>query len=123
MPPETGRLEQNGEEPAENAARRVLRAVLAQRERFKGTGIRRNARMSEDFFRRCCELTPDARKALCLAMEKFRLSARAYYAGLRVARTIADLEGNETIKSDHVLEAIQHRRLGDDPYDILSADR
>jgi magnesium chelatase family protein len=42
---------------------------------------------------------------------------------LRVARTIADLEGNETIKSDHILEAIQHRRLGDDPYGILSADR
>jgi magnesium chelatase family protein len=123
MPPETGRLGQNGEEPAEAAARRVLRAVLAQRERFKGTGIRRNARMPEDFFRRCCELTPDAQKALYLATEKFRFSARAYYASLRVARTIADLEGNETIKSDHILEAIQHRRLGDDPYDILSADR
>jgi magnesium chelatase family protein len=123
MPPETGRLRQNGEEPAEAAARRVLRAVLAQRERFKGTGIRRNARMPEDFFRRCCELTSDAQKALYLATEKFGLSARAYHGSLRVARTIADLEGNETIKSDHILEAIQHRRLGDDPYDILSVDR
>ena len=123
MPPETGRLGQNGEEPAEAAARRVLRAILTQRERFKGTGIRRNARMPEDFFRRCCELTPDAQKALYLATEKFRLSARAYHGSLRVARTIADLEGNETIKSGHILEAIQHRRLGDDPYDILSVDR
>ncbi|MDR2052457.1 MAG: YifB family Mg chelatase-like AAA ATPase [Treponema sp.] len=121
MPPETSRL-QSGEEPAEAAARRVLQAVLAQRERFKGTDIRRNARMPEDFFGRYCELTPDARKTLYLATENFRLSARAYYGCLRVARTIADLEGAGTIKTGHVLEAIQHRRLGDDPYDILSAD-
>jgi magnesium chelatase family protein len=123
LPPDTGRLGQDGEEPAEAAARRVLQAVLAQRERFKGTGIRRNAKMPEDFFRRCCALTPDARKALYLATEKLKLSARACHGGLRVARTIADLEGNETIKSGHILEAIQHRRLGDDPYDILSENR
>ena len=122
MPPDTRRLGQDSEEPAEAAARRVLRAVFAQRERFKGTGIRRNARMPEDFFRRYCALTPDARKALYAAAEKLKLSARAYHGSLRVARTIADLEGSETIKSDYILEAIQHRRLGDDPYDILSAD-
>jgi magnesium chelatase family protein len=123
MPPETGCLGQDGEEPAEAAVRRVLRAVLAQRERFKGTEIRRNARMPEDFLRRCCELAPDARKALYAATEKFKLSARAYHGSLRVARTIADLEDSETVKSSHILEAIQHRRLGDDPYDILSAER
>jgi magnesium chelatase family protein len=39
---------------------------------------------------------------------------------LRTARTIADLEGRETILPVHVLEAVQHRRLGDDPYEILS---
>jgi magnesium chelatase family protein len=37
-----------------------------------------------------------------------------------VARTIADLEGRELIEEDHILEAVQHRRLGEDPYDILS---
>jgi magnesium chelatase family protein len=79
--------------------------------------------MPEDFFRRCCALTPDARKALYLATEKLKFSARACHGSLRVARTIADLEGSETIQSGHILEAIQHRRLGDDPYDILSADR
>jgi magnesium chelatase family protein len=123
MPPETGCLGQDGEEPAEAAAQRVLRAVLAQRERFKGTEIRRNARMPEDFLRRCCELAPDARKVLYVATEKFKLSARAYHGSLRVARTIADLEGSETVTSNHILEAIQHRRQGDDPYDILSAER
>jgi magnesium chelatase family protein len=123
MPPDTRRLGRDSEEPAEAAAQRVLRAVLAQRERFKGTGIRRNAGMPEDFFRRCCALTPDARKALYLATEKLKLSARACHGSLRVARTIADLEGSETVTSDYILEAIQHRRMGDDPYDILSINR
>jgi magnesium chelatase family protein len=123
MPPETSCLGQDGEEPAEAAARRVLRAVLAQRERFKGTRIRRNARMPEDFLRSCCELAPDAWRALHAATEKLKLSARAYHGSLRVARTIADLEGSETVKTSHILEAIQHRRMGDDPYDILSAQR
>jgi magnesium chelatase family protein len=79
--------------------------------------------MPAEFFRRCCVLAPEAQKALYLATEKLNLSARAYHGSLRVARTIADLEGSETIKGDHILEAIQHRRLGDDPYDILSADQ
>jgi magnesium chelatase family protein len=123
MPPGTGRLEQNNEEPAETAARRVLQAVQCQRERFKGLSIRRNARMPPDLVDRYCALAPEAQKALCLAAEKLRLSARAYHGSLRVARTIADLEGCETISSSHILEAIQHRRLGDDPYDILSAQQ
>jgi magnesium chelatase family protein len=123
MPPETSRLGQDDEEPAEAAARRVLRAVLAQRERFKGTKIRRNAGIPAELIERCCTLRPEAQTALYAAMEKLRLSARAYHGSLRVARTIADLEGEETIKSDHIMEAIQHRRLGDDPYDILSAGR
>ncbi|MDR0451720.1 MAG: YifB family Mg chelatase-like AAA ATPase [Treponema sp.] len=123
LPPEAGRLDQNSEEPAEAAARRVLQAVRVQRERFRGSGIRRNAGMTPDLVGRYCALAPEARKALHLAAEKFRLSARAYHGSLRVARTIADLEGCETIGSGHILEAIQHRRMGDDPYDILSAGR
>jgi magnesium chelatase family protein len=123
MPPGTGCLEQNNEVPAETAARRVLQAVQLQRERFKGSGVRRNARMPPDLVDQYCALAPEAQKALCLATEKLRLSARAYHGSLRVARTIADLEGCETIRSGHILEAIQHRRLGDDPYDILSAQQ
>jgi magnesium chelatase family protein len=123
MPPEVRRLEQDDEEPAGIVARRVLRAILAQRERFKGTSIRRNAGMPAELVEHCCVLGPEAQNALRLAMEKLRLSARAFHGSLRVARTIADLAGDETIKSDHVLEAIQHRRLGDDPYDVLSAER
>jgi magnesium chelatase family protein len=123
MPPETSRLGKDGEEPAEAAARRVLQAVLIQRERFKGTKIRRNAGMPAELVERCCVLAPEAQNVLQVAMDKLRLSARAYHGSLRVARTIADLENEETIKSDHILEAIQHRRMGDDPYDVLTAER
>ncbi|MDR1410763.1 MAG: YifB family Mg chelatase-like AAA ATPase, partial [Spirochaetaceae bacterium] len=122
MPPETNRLDWNNEEPAEAVARRVLQAVRIQRERFKGSAVRRNARMTPDLVEQYCAPAPEAKKALCLAAGKFRFSARAYHGSLRVARTIADLEGCETIRSSHILEAIQHRRLGDDPYDILSVE-
>ena len=102
-------------------ARRVLTAVELQRERFKNTGIRRNARMSTDRIDRFCLLSGNAETAFRTAAEKLGLSGRAYHGVLRVARTIADLEGQECIKVVHILEAIQHRRQGDDPYDVFSA--
>jgi magnesium chelatase family protein len=51
---------------------------------------------------------------------RLHLSGRGISRVLKVARTIADLEGKDTIDTVHILEAIQHRRFGDDPYDILS---
>jgi magnesium chelatase family protein len=108
-------------------AQRVRRAVELQRERFKKTGIRRNARMSPDMIDRFCPLSSNAEAAFRTAAEKLGLSGRAYHGVLRVARTIADLEGQEgvqgerCIKTVHILEAIQHRRQGDDPYDVFSA--
>jgi magnesium chelatase family protein len=102
-------------------ARRVLSAVEIQRERFKKTGIRRNTRMSADMIDRFCPLSDNAKTAFRTAAEKLGLSGRAYHGAIRVARTIADLEGQESIKTVHVLEAIQHRRQGDDPYDVFSA--
>lgn len=54
---------------------------------------------------RCCPLTLDAREALRLASRRLTLSGRAYHRVLRVARTIADLQGAEVIAPEHVLEA------------------
>jgi magnesium chelatase family protein len=113
-------LGNGGEEPSGQIARRVLGAVEIQRARFKGTGIRRNARMSPGLIERHCPLSPGAGKALRETVEKLGLSGRAFHGVLRVGRTIADLEGQDSIRTVHILEAIQHRRLGDDPYDILS---
>jgi magnesium chelatase family protein len=48
-------------------------------------------------------------------------SGRACHGVLRVARTIADLDGKDAIDTVHILEAVQHRRSGDDPFDIFQA--
>lgn len=110
----------SGERSADIAAR-VLRAVSMQRARYEGFRIRRNARLSPVLSERSCPLEPSARGAFESASEKLGFSGRARSAVLRVARTIADLEADELIRRDHILEAVQHRRRGDDPFDILTA--
>jgi magnesium chelatase family protein len=109
-----------GEESSESVARRITRAVDVQKERFKGTGVRRNSRMSPLHIERFCPLTPRAKEAVHIAAEKLSLTGRSYHGVLKTARTIADLDGKDAIDTAHILEAAEHRRLGDDPWDILS---
>jgi magnesium chelatase family protein len=118
------RMDEMGKGEEENSAaitRRVSRAAEIQRERFRGTAIRRNARMGPDMIARYCPLSAEAEGAFRQAAEKLGFSGRAFHGVLRTARTIADLEGRDTILPVHILEAVQHRRLGEDPYEILSA--
>ena len=115
----------NKEETSASIASRVLGAVEIQRERFrdreaKEAGIRRNARMSPSLIERFCPLTDRAKEALNQASRMLNLSGRAYHGILRTARTIADLEKKDLLDSVHVLEAVEHRRLGDDLYDTFS---
>jgi magnesium chelatase family protein len=121
QPPEIDILGQSSEEPSERIAARVLHAVETQRERYRGAHIRRNARMSPALIDQYCHLSTDAQKALYHAASKLGLSGRAFHGVLRVARTIADLEGCDDLLPAHVMEAVDYRRQGDDPYDILSA--
>ena len=108
----------SGEGSAE-IARRVLAAVEIQRQRCKGTGIRRNALLPAGKLAAFCPMSGRAESAFHKAMTKLGLSGRAYHSILRVARTIADLEAKETIDTVHILEAVQHRRHGEDPFEIL----
>jgi magnesium chelatase family protein len=117
-----------GGEKEENSAeirKRVIAAVEIQRERFKESNlvaeqvVRRNSRMSPGQIEKFCPLTKKAGEAFILAATKLGLSGRACHGIRKIARTIADLEGKESLDTAHILEAIQHRRLGDDPYDIL----
>lgn len=116
-----------GEETSAEIRRRVGAAVEIQRERFKGSavaaGIRRNARMPPALIDKFCPLSDKAGEVFTLAADRLGLSGRACHAILKVARTIADLEASDSIDTTHVLEAVQHRRFGDDPYDILTAER
>ena len=108
------------EEKSAVIAERVKAAVEIQRRRFKGTGIRRNALLPAGKADDLCPMSEKAESAFHLAVSKLGLSGRAYHGILRVARTIADLDGRETIETEHILEAVQHRRLGEDPWEILS---
>ncbi len=90
---------------------RVAAARARQAARFDGTGIRVNARIGARMLGRWCALPPDAARLLARAVARLGLSARAYHRIVRVARTIADLEGSEGITTDHVAEAVQYRTL------------
>lgn len=107
-------------EESASIARRVKTAVEIQHQRFKGTGVRRNAMLPANKAAEMCPMNEKAENAFHIAIAKLGLSGRAYHGILRVARTIADLECKETIETEHILEAVHHRRLGEDPWDIMS---
>ncbi len=98
-------------EPSSAIRERVNVARKIQLERFKGTGVSCNAKMTSALTRKYCVLTEDAAKILENSFEKLGLSARAYDKILKIARTIADLDNSENIETRHILEAIQYRAL------------
>jgi magnesium chelatase family protein len=93
---------------------RVNKARVIQRERFKNEGILCNALMSHKQVRKFCILGKEESELLKMAMTELNFSARAYDKILKVSRTIADLSGNENIKTEHLSEAIQYRSLDRD---------
>ncbi len=90
---------------------RVDAARAIQQERFKGSSVNCNAKINADQFERFCVIDDEAEQTLHTAFDSLGLTARAYDRVLKVARTIADLEQSEIIRSDHVLEAVQYRSL------------
>ncbi|MBR5877643.1 MAG: YifB family Mg chelatase-like AAA ATPase [Alistipes sp.] len=102
------------EESSHDIRQRVKRARDVQAKRFAGTGIHTNTMMSSAMIRRFCPLSESSRRLLEMAMDRLQLSARAYDRIIKVARTIADLEGEEQISSAHITEAITYRSLDRD---------
>ena len=99
-------------EPSAAIRDRVCRARAMQQERFRrARGVYCNAHMAPRHIKRHCELDGEAADLLETAMERLSLSARAYDRILKVARTIADLAGQDHIGAEHVAEAIQYRSL------------
>lgn len=91
--------------------KRVDGARKIQCERFKGSSTLCNAKINAEQFEKACIIDKAAEKTLKDAFESLGLTARAYDRVLKVARTIADLEQSEVIRSEHVLEAVQYRSL------------
>ncbi len=99
-------------EPSEAIRQRVVAARRVQEERFKGEkGIYCNAQMTPRLMNQYAVPDADGLRLLKNAMQRLNLSARAYDRILRVARTIADLEGSPSVKSNHIAEAISYRNL------------
>ena len=99
------------QEPSEAIAERVQKARDIQAERFKGTGIKSNSRITSDIIADVCRLSAPAEAMLKQAFDKLGLSARAYDRILKVARTCADLDGSADIEKPHISQAISFRSL------------
>ena len=101
--------------PGESSAsirERVIKARQIQEQRYKDySGIYCNAQMTEKMIHEFAEPDEAGLSMLRMAMERLSLSARAYSRILKVARTIADLEGSEKVQSHHIAEAISYRSL------------
>ena len=99
-------------EPSSVIRERVIKARNIQEQRFRGVnGVHCNAQMTEKMIHQFAEPDESSLSLLRTAMERFKLSARAYTRILKVARTIADLEGSEKVQSHHIAEAIGYRNL------------
>ena len=103
------------ETPSESSAtirERVIRARQVQEQRFADEpGIHNNAQMTPRLLQKHAQPDERGRAMLQSAMERLNLSARAYDRILKVARTIADLDGSDTVQSTHIAEAIGYRSL------------
>lgn len=99
------------EESSATIRERVNKARKIQTERYKGTDITCNARLTPKLLKEYCKMTEDAAKYLQMSFDKLGLSARAYDRILKVARTVADLDGSEIIEKQHIFTSISFRSL------------
>lgn len=99
----------SNEENSEEVKKRVDKARKIQLERFAGEGIYCNSKMTSKHIKKYCQIDNNCEFILESAFEKFHMSARGYNRILKVARTIADLEGSENIEVNHITEAIGFR--------------
>jgi magnesium chelatase family protein len=104
-------MEESGAESSADIRKRVTAARAIQSERFARTKIYCNAQMSNRHIKKHCKIDEASCSLLEAAIDKLGLSARAYNRILKIARTIADLEGEPDIKVDHISEAVQYRNL------------
>ena len=84
---------------------------MIQYDRYKDEGIFRNSQLKPDHKNKYCKIDDEGMNILKQYFSRLTLSARAYDRVIKIARTIADLEGAEDIKQNHLLEALQYRTL------------
>jgi magnesium chelatase family protein len=99
----------NKAQSSEEIQDRVQKARDIQTKRFKGTNVRSNAEMSTKDVKTYCPLSPECRTMMISATASMNLSARSYFKVIKIARTIADLVGDQVITTSHLAEALQYR--------------
>ncbi|MBU0540146.1 YifB family Mg chelatase-like AAA ATPase [Patescibacteria group bacterium] len=100
-------------EPSESVRKRVQASRDRQRKKLKAANVLTNAEMTSDQVRQLVDLTSEARALMSKAVDKFRLSARAYFRLLKVSQTIADLASSDEVGAEHISEALHYRRMPD----------
>ena len=98
-------------EGSEAVAKRVAAARNVPRARYEESGLRTNAEAEGELLDRVAKPDAAGQALLTEAAERMRLTARGYHRVLRVARTIADLEGAENVRRVHIAEALSYRRI------------
>ena len=98
-------------ESSEEIKRRVDRVRRIQLERFKGTSITCNAKITPAYLHQMCPMDDKAKQTMKNSFEALGLSARSFDRLLKVARTVADIDNTEVIRQEHIFEAIQYRNL------------
>ena len=101
---------EEGEKSAD-IAKRVAKARKIQLERYKDDGIFRNSQLKPDQKNKYCAIDDEGMNILKQYFNRLSMSARAYDRVIKIARTIADLEGTDNIEQRHLLEALQYRTL------------
>ncbi len=101
----------SNEEPSEAIKARVDAARKIQNVRFAGTNVHTNAKMNSKMIGEYCKLSSDCEAIMKLAFDKYKISARGYTRILKVARTIADLDGKLAIELNHLTEALAYRNI------------
>ena len=102
----------NTNAPVETSAdirKRVIKARKIQAERYKNDGILTNSELTSKLIKKYCLLDAKSQEMLKIASVKYQLSGRRYDRILKLARTIADLDGAENITQNHLMQALQYR--------------
>ena len=99
------------EESSKSIKSRVDKARELQIKRFAGSDVYTNAKMTSKMINEHCKLDDGSETLMKIAFERFKISARGYTRILKVARTIADLDGSENILSKHLTEALAYRNI------------
>ena len=101
--------EKGNRETSREIQKRVQKARDLQIKRFEGSKVKSNSEMSTKAVKEFCALSNDCRTMMLSATSSMSLSARSYFKVIKIARTIADLEGAKEISVTHLAEALQYR--------------